>query len=95
MNNINNSQAPAKPANYLAFAIVSTILFFVPTGIVAIVKASQVDSLWAEGKYEEAWAMSAQARKFSRISLFVFLGIIALYVTIDFFVFLMFVASGL
>ena len=95
MNNINNSQAPAKPANYLAFAIVSTILFFVPTGIVAIVKASQVDSLWAEGKYEEAWAMSAQARKFSRISLFVFLGIIALYVTIYFFVFLMFIASGL
>ena len=95
MNNINNSQAPAKPANYLAFAIVSTILFFVPTGIVAIVKASQVDSLWAEGKYEEAWAMSAQARKFSRISLFVFLGIIALYVTIYFFVFLILIASGL
>ena len=51
--------------------------------------------MWIEGKYDEAEAMSAQARKFSRISLFVFLGIIALYVTIYFFVFLILIASGL
>lgn len=91
MNNINNSQAPAKPANYLAFAIVSTILFFVPTGIVAIIKASQVDSLWAEGRYEEAWAMSASAKKFSMISLYIGLGIFALFILfyVFYFVFIM------
>ena len=94
---MNNQPTPTrvKPDNYLAFAIVSTILFFVPTGIIAIIKASKVDSLWIEGKYDEAEAMSAQARKFSRISLFVFIGIIALYVTIYFFVFLILIASGL
>ena len=37
---------PVRPDNYLAFAIVSAILFFPPTGIVAIVKAAQVDSLY-------------------------------------------------
>lgn len=79
MNNINNPQTPAKPDNYLAFAIVSTILFFAPTGIVAIVKASQVDSLWAAGKYEEALAMSASAKKFSKISLFIGLGILGFF----------------
>lgn len=79
MNNFNNPQTPAKPDNYLAFAIVSTVLFFAPTGIVAIVKASQVDSLWSEGKYEEALAMSASAKKFSKISLFIGLGILGFF----------------
>ncbi len=73
-----------RPDNYLAFAIVMTILFFVPTGIVAIVKAAQVDSLYNQGRYEEAEAMSLAARKFSRISLWVGIGIIALYVLLYF-----------
>lgn len=73
-----------RPDNYLAFAIVMTILFFVPTGIVAIVKAAQVDSLYNQGRYEEAEAMSLAARKFSRISLWVGIGIIAFYIFLDF-----------
>lgn len=71
---------PVKPDNYLAFAIVSAILFFPPTGIVAIVKAAQVDSLYNQGKYEEAEAMSLAARKLARISMFVFIGIIIFYI---------------
>jgi uncharacterized membrane protein YhaH (DUF805 family) len=73
-----------RPDNYLAFAIVMTILFFPPTGIVAIVKAAQVDSLYNQGRYEEAEAMSLAARKFSRISLWVGIGIIALYALLYF-----------
>lgn len=71
---------PTRPDNYLAFAIVSAIIFFPPTGIVAIVKAAQVDSLYDRGRYEEAEAMSLSARKFARISLFVGIGIIAFYI---------------
>ncbi len=74
------NQSPARPDNYLAFAIVSAILFFLPTGIVAIVKASQVDSLYNRGMYEEAEEMSRSARKFARISMFVGIGIIAFYI---------------
>ena len=73
-----------RPDNYLAFAIVMTVLFFPPTGIVAIVKAAQVDSLYNQGRYEEAEAMSLAARKFSRISLWVGIGIIALYALLYF-----------
>ena len=73
-----------RPDNYLAFAIVMTILFFPPTGIVAIVKAAQVDSLYDQGRYDEAEAMSLAARKFSRISLWVGIGIIAFYIFLYF-----------
>jgi hypothetical protein len=73
-----------RPDNYLAFAIVMTVLFFPPTGIVAIVKAAQVDSLYNQGRYDEAEAMSLAARKFSRISLWVGIGIIAFYIFLYF-----------
>ena len=38
-----------KPDNYLVWAILSTVFCCLPLGIVAIVKASKVDALWAQG----------------------------------------------
>jgi ABC-type sulfate transport system permease component len=42
-----------RPSNYLAWAIVTIILFW-PIGIAAIIKSTQVDRLWLEGRYSEA-----------------------------------------
>lgn len=53
---------PQKPNNYLAWAIVSTILCCLPFGIVSIVYAAKVDSLWITGQHEESIAASKKAK---------------------------------
>lgn len=40
-----------RPPNYLGWAIGSIFLFW-PLAIAAIIKSSQVDRLWAEGRYD-------------------------------------------
>ena len=39
-----------KPDNNLVWAILSTVLCCMPLGIVAIIKATSVDTLWTAGK---------------------------------------------
>ena len=60
------NNAPPRPDNNMVWAILSTILCCLPLGIVAIIKASNVNSLYDRGDYagaEEAaksaktWAM--------------------------------------
>ena len=50
------------PPTYLAWAIVSTLLCCLPFGIVAIVYASKVSGLWAQGRYDEAQRASNTAK---------------------------------
>lgn len=70
-----NSPAPESseyvpcPNNHLAFAIVMTVLCCVPFGIVAIVKACKVNSLYNEGLYEAAQDMADSARNWCIASL--------------------------
>ena len=45
---------PPKPNNYLVWSILVTIFCCLPFGIVAIVKSSQVDTLWTSGNYDAA-----------------------------------------
>lgn len=54
---------PFPPNNYLALSIVVTIFCCLPFGIVGIVKASQVDSFYRSGFYEEAQRASDDAKK--------------------------------
>jgi hypothetical protein len=54
------------PPNHLARAIVA-IFFFWPLAIAAIVKATQVESLWARGDFHGAQAASDSARKYANI----------------------------
>ena len=61
------------PRNYMIFAIVSAVLFCVPCGIVAIVYASKVNSLWYRGCYEEAKAAAQEAKNWSFNGLFIYL----------------------
>ena len=42
------------PDNNLVWAILSTLFCCLPLGIVSIVKAASVNSLWAQGQYDQA-----------------------------------------
>lgn len=59
---------PHKPDNYLVWAILTTLFCCLPFGIVAIVKSSKVDGLWASGQYNDAQQASNNAKKWSIIS---------------------------
>lgn len=63
----NQGGSPVKPDSNLIWAILSTVLCCLPIGIYAIIRAANVDSLWAAGKYDEAYAASNDAKKWSII----------------------------
>ena len=53
------------PDNNLVWAILSTLFCCLPLGIVSIVKAASVNSLWAQGQYAQAQQASEDAKKFA------------------------------
>lgn len=53
------------PSNNLVWAILSTVLCCLPLGIVSIIYASQVDSEWTRGNYNEAYRKSRLARNWA------------------------------
>ncbi len=55
----------APPPNYLAWAIVATVLFFLPLGVVAIVYATQVKAKYQVGDYAGAQESSDNARRWA------------------------------
>jgi hypothetical protein len=79
---------PAGPApdNYLVWAILSTVLCCLPLGIVSIIKSTQVNTLWAQGQYDEARKSAADAKKWAMWSAIstaiVYVVIIIIYVII-------------
>ncbi|SON59415.1 hypothetical protein MSIMFI_00898 [Mycobacterium simulans] len=56
-----------EPDNYLVWAILVTVLCCLPFGIVSIVYSTKVSGLWAQGRYAEALAASASAKKWAII----------------------------
>lgn len=62
-----NQSMPCPPSN-LVWAIVSTIFCCLPFGIVAIIKASQVNSFYMNGFYERAQISANDAQKWIIIS---------------------------
>jgi hypothetical protein len=56
---------PPYVPNYLAFAIISTLMCCWPCGVVAIVYSSQVNGKIACGDIEGAWESSRLAKKWS------------------------------
>ncbi|MBQ3083538.1 MAG: CD225/dispanin family protein [Alistipes sp.] len=61
-------RTPMKPDTGLVWGILTTIFCCLPFGIIAIVKATQVDTYWASGLYEEAYAAAKSARQWALIS---------------------------
>jgi hypothetical protein len=55
----------AKPDNYLVWAILTTLLCFLPLGVVSIIFAAQVDSKWVQGDAYGAMEASRKARTFA------------------------------
>lgn len=60
---------PQRPNSYLALAIISTILCCLPTGIVSIIYATKVNSLYEDGKYNEAVSASKNAKTWGIVSI--------------------------
>ncbi len=63
-----NEVTKQRPNNYLVWAILSTVLCCVPFGIVAIVKSTKVDTLWNDGRYDEAARSAEDAKKWAIIA---------------------------
>ncbi|HEY0636099.1 MAG TPA: CD225/dispanin family protein [Pseudonocardiaceae bacterium] len=53
------------PENHLVWAILSTVLCCLPLGIVSIIKSTQVNSLWAQGQYDQARKSADDAKKWA------------------------------
>ncbi|WP_179472287.1 CD225/dispanin family protein [Mycolicibacterium vinylchloridicum] len=68
-----------QPKNNLALAILATIFCFPITGIVAIVKAAQVNGLWVQGQYAEAEASAKAAKKWVIYSVIAWVVILVIY----------------
>lgn len=59
---------PKGPSNYLAVAIITTILCCLPAGIVSIVYAAKVNGLYDDGQYAEAEQASKNAKTWAIVS---------------------------
>ncbi|BDH56287.1 CD225/dispanin family protein [Tsukamurella sp. PLM1] len=72
------------PDNRMVLSVLSTIFGFLPLGVVAIVKSSQVEGLWARGDRAGAVSAADSAKKFA-IAAFV-VGIALLVAVVVFYV---------
>lgn len=76
-NEVINSQRP--PKTWLFEAILATILFCPPFGIAGIVNAAKVESRFKAGDIEGAHRASAQARKWTTVSVVVALAFLIIF----------------
>ncbi|HWD05952.1 MAG TPA: CD225/dispanin family protein [Amycolatopsis sp.] len=77
------------PDNRMVWAILTTIFCCLPFGIVAIVKASEVNSLWYQGRFAEAHHAADQAGKWamwSALAVAIGIGAYLLFVLVIFLV---------
>ncbi|HLV13691.1 MAG TPA: CD225/dispanin family protein [Xanthomarina sp.] len=58
-----------RPNSYLALAIISTILCCLPFGIVSIVYATKVNSLYEDGNFDQALSASKNAKTWGLVSI--------------------------
>lgn len=74
---------PQRPPNYLAVAIISTIVCCLPAGVVSIVYSTKVNSEYDNGNYDAAERASKNAKTWAIVSavaaLVVFIGYLAIF----------------
>ena len=75
---------PPMPDTYMVWAVLVTVFCCLPFGIVSIVKASQVSSLYYQGNYAEARAASRAARNWAIASAVSSGAIVLVYVAVFF-----------
>lgn len=87
-NNLESEQArqenPKYINNHLVKAIVATIFFFLPFGVVAIVYASQVNGMKEKGDYEAARKLSRSANNWANASIIIWVSAVLFFVLIGF-----------
>ena len=74
-----NTDSVDKPNSWLALAILSTIFCCLPFGIVAIVYAVKVDTLWYSGYTEDAIRAANSAKIWTLVSIFSVVAVAILY----------------
>lgn len=72
-----------KPDNNLAMAIFTTVCCCLPFGIVAIIKASSVNTLYLSGNQQAACVASADAKKWSMYGIIIGLVVDVLYIIVN------------
>ena len=60
---------PTRPPNYLALAIISTILCCIVPGIVSIIYSTQVNSAYDMGDYDKAMRASKNAKTWGIVAI--------------------------
>lgn len=75
-------QAPEKPDTYMVWAILTTLFCCLPLGVVSIVYASKVDTLYFAGRYDEAEDASRNAANWALWSAIVGVIVILIYVAL-------------
>lgn len=84
--NNTTAQMPPKPDNNLILAVFTTICCCLPLGIVAIIKASSVNTLYVVGNYQGAVMAAAESKKWSTWGIVGGLIIDFIYIAINVFV---------
>ena len=82
------------PDNNLVWAILSTVLCCLPLGIVSIIKSTNVNTLWAQGQYDEARKAADDAKKFAMWSAGVAVAVWIIGAILDFAFFAMILAGA-
>jgi len=73
------TRSSSPPKNWLVESILVTLLCCLPFGIVSIIYATKVDTLWSSGQFEAAEQASRDAGKWVKIGFFIGLVSIAFY----------------
>lgn len=70
---------PECPKTWMVESILVTILCCLPLGIVGIVNAAKVNSLYSAGKYDEALRASNEAGKWTKIGAGIGIAVYVIY----------------
>ncbi|MBT8254617.1 MAG: CD225/dispanin family protein [Flavobacteriaceae bacterium] len=84
----NDPNRPMRPNNYLALAIISTILCCLPAGIVSIVYSTKVNTEFDRGNYDAAVSASKNAKTWGIVAVAIALFGWVIYLVIFGFAFL-------
>lgn len=68
------------PKTWLLESILATIFCCLPFGIAGIIFASKVESTYHRGNYDEALRLSREARKWTKVSFWLAIGLFVLYI---------------
>lgn len=71
---------PLRPKTWLVESILATIFCCLPFGIAGIVNATKVDSLYAQGLYDQSIQASANAKKWTMVALIIGIVWIVIYI---------------